>query len=696
MSDAARKQRSREQERIRLIPPVKDPERRRQLGEDDAAWLRHYISDVFYNPFTDDQLAIIEECGHTLRYGVQKCKAAPRGDGKSSIVKYLMLKYALYRQVKFPLVVAATFGKAQKTTNAIKARLASKTDTVLTEDFPLECAISRYVHPWPSRARNVVASPCNQFGVPIHTDEKGNPIPRPVNVEWGSADGYFILPTWADEEPVGPIIMSIGWESDELQGCNVLDVRPDFVMIDDLDSRDSLAAEHGKVAGKIEECIDKTIAGMGGQSRRLGQFMICTITSEVAAAYKYSDPKIKPGWNGERVRAVKKWPDRMDLWEKYIQLWQAAPHEDDQFHRNAHRFYLENREEMDAGAVVSNPNNYDANELPDGSQKEVSNLQRCFNAIAKTSREAFDTEYQNDPPMRADQLRVKVEPYHVQRCATETPRRRVPGDANLIVCGIDVRKTELHSTIMASTERSRHQIVDYDADPHGSTETTVEQAEGLILEGLHRLADKWEQDPLKDEEGHEMSIQLTLIDKGWVGNWTEDGVIKSWASQPVESFCMERGLHTYLPAKGAPNYRSPAPGKGVIIGDNWHINKGKGAERQCDEVIWNANHWHLLVEELFLLPSDDPDKFSLFAPERGVWSNHKAFGSHITTGATELKDMLSRGSRTRKPKFVRDHWWDCAAMMLVAQSVCMRLREVDAKRRPRMSLQELKQMAGAV
>ena len=57
------------------------------------------------------------------------------------------------------------------------------------------------------------------------------------------------------------------------------DVRPDFVMLDDLDSRDSLSAEHGVIASKIEETLGKTVAGLGGPNRQLGRVFICTITS---------------------------------------------------------------------------------------------------------------------------------------------------------------------------------------------------------------------------------------------------------------------------------------------------------------------------------------------------------------------------------------------------------------------------------
>jgi len=206
-------------------------------------------------------------------------------------------------------------------------------------------------------------------------------------------------------------------------------------------------------------------------------------------------------------------------------------------------------------------------------------------------------------------------------------------------------------------------------------------AETLILDGLRSMVNAWE---LIDVNGTTHGTDLTLIDKGWKGSWTEDGTQKTWASQPVETFCMEMGLRRFLPAKGAPNYQAPKPSPDCIVGDNWHMNRGEGAERRCTEVIWNANHWHMLVEELFMLPEDDRDRFELFDPSDGIWTNHKAFGEHITAGAGQLKEQLARGSRSRKPKFIRDHWWDSTAMMLVAQSVETWMREnvKPASRRP--------------
>jgi hypothetical protein len=93
-----------------------------------------------------------------------------------------------------------------------------------------------------------------------------------------------------------------------------------------------------------------------------------------------------------------------------------------------------------------------------------------------------------------------------------------------------------------------------------------------------------------------------------------------------------------------------------------------------------------LVEELFMLPDDSPDRFELFTPEEGIGTNHKALGGHIEAGAKQLREQQARGTRSRKPRFVRDHWWDALAMCLVGVSVIGVLNERKVRQRPRRTL----------
>lgn len=651
--------------------PVADPARRESCRNDDSRFLRTYLSGVFYHPFNSAQEDLIADCGRALRYGTTKAKAAPRGDGKSSIVKYLQLKYGLYRQLRFPLTIAATATKAVAMLRDIKAKLRSPVNKELHEDFPFECDLARYVSPAPSRANNATWG-----GLPVHIVWSPDQIVLPSLPD--GAGGYDQAMYGLPEDPaqLGTILMCLGFTSDSLQGCNVYDIRPDFVMLDDLDSRDSLSAEHGAIAEKIEECIDKTVAGLGGPGRQLGQVYTCTITSRRSAAFRYTDREQKPAWDGERCPRVIEWPARKDLWEEYIRLRNKSV-KDDKFSTDARRFVADNFNAMHEGAVLSNEHDYEAEQLPDRMPKQMSALQKCYDYIALHGMESFETEHQNSPPEDGQQLETQVTASRMLECVGPFHRLHVDSTTTMITRGIDIRKTEVHWTAMAGDDQRTHQVIDYDVRSHGTSETTVQQAEALILANLHSIADEWDREQFIDENGMRHTADLTLVDKGWVGSWTEDGEVKTWVTQPVETFCMERPgrLRRWMPAKGAPRYASPAPGQDVIVGDHWHMNRGEGKQRRCTEVIWDADHWHLLVEELFMLPAKDSDRFELFVPSDGIWTNHKAFGEHITVGAEQLKAQMSRGTRTRKPRFVRDHWWDSCAMMLVAQSVERWFRE---------------------
>jgi hypothetical protein len=515
--DAARQRENTSARNDLYIPDIKEPNRREDCEADDCLWLRTYCADVFYNPFTPHQNKIIADCAEALRYGTQKCKAAPRGDGKTSIVKYLTLKYSLKRQVLFPLNLAATAEKAKKTLASLKRRLASRSDTPLAQDYPLECHVARYVDPWPSRARNVTAN--------------GR---RPIHVEWGAT--WFIIPTWENEEPLGPILLSLGITSDELQGCNIYDRRPDFVTLDDLDSRDSLASEDGVVAEKIEEAVDKTVAGLGGQSRRLGQFMLCTITSRESAAFKYSDARLKPSWSGERIAAIIEWPEAKDRWQEYIELrqWGQNTFDDkgnpvDVFGRKAHSLYLSNRAEMDRVAILSNPHNFEADLLPDGSQKQVSALQRCYDYIADHGMASFLTEHQNDPPEEAGILASGITQKLIQKQVNGFARRVIPAGCTVLTHNCDVGKLKgFNWVVRAWTPDGTGHTIDYGVmNVIGAKYGSDEGLDVALCNAVLRRMDEFRTAGYATATGEIIRDSISTFDCRWKTDAVLAGVVKA-------------------------------------------------------------------------------------------------------------------------------------------------------------------------
>lgn len=667
-STATEKQDRRANTRDLVIPDVFDPKRRAACEEDDEEWLRVYCADVFYNPFSSHQKRIIADCGEVLKYGTKKSKAAPRGDGKSSIVKYLALKYSLCRQVNFPLIIAATSSKAKKILSSLKRRMAVRSDTPFSQDYPLECHVARYVDPWPSRARNV----------------SGNGQ-RAIHVEWGA--DWFILPTWEDEEPLGPIILSLGITSDDLQGCNIYDQRPDFVMLDDLDSRDSLASEDGVVAGKIEETIDKSVAGLGGQGRRLGTFMLCTITSRASAAFKYTDPQQKPAWSGERIPAIVKWPESADLWDEYVSLRISGKQSFDEngqpvdvFGRDAHQFYMDNREAMDVGAVLSNPFNFDADTLPDGSQKQLSALQRCYDYIADEGMNSFLTEHQNDPPEEDGPIESGISATRIQKQLSGFEKGIIPPDCRKLTMGVDVQKSGLYWVVRAWRTDATSFVIDYGFyETQGTTYGSDDGIEFAVERAILGLMEQ-NTEAYCDPEGLIRKIDLTLVDSGW-------------QSSAVYSACNKVGLGIY-PAKGhgkshgcaSPNFNEfQARTKDRKPGDHWFMQRrpnGRGWLVHC-----HTDHWKTFEHDRWMTQEGKPGCAYIFgemtaeeaiARERRMpkaSKDHFSYAKHLTA-EIETEDVTKGNGgpsivRVWKKKAGRDanHYLDASYLSDVAASI---------------------------
>jgi len=679
--NAARQSARRAAERDIDVPKIEEHSRRVGLEADDCEWLRYYCGDVFRFPFTADQRQAVEEVGHCLRYGTRKAIAGPRGYGKTSITRYLLLKYMLTGECPFGLYVGASDGKADQSQRAIKRRLQIGcreqgrryiATTELGRDYPLECAVASYVSRAPSRANNVTVN----GGWRVHVQWAGDQLILP-SIEEGEADVGKCWEKWMVKPgKLGAILLACGVTGSLLQGANVLDMRPSFVVLDDLDKRESLASEDGKVAPKIEEIIEKTISGMKGQGERMGQVMLCTVTSRNSVAFRYTDPEQKPSWAGARVKMMKSPPKREDLWDEYITLRQKGMREKDDSGntvdkngRKAHLFYLANRAAMDDGAVVGNENVHDRTILPDGTQVQQSSLQWCYDFIADNSEESFKTEYQQEPPEEEGVSRLMLTAYHVQHNARSgLPQGIVPPETIGIACGLDIKKLGFHYVVWAFSDTpTRAACIEYNfhETKFPGSELRVEDAERAILTGLHEWREARDDAPYLDADGREFLINLALIDQGWKH--------ETWASQPANHFCAEAGLDRFLPCKGWGDgqYKRPGQSRKILVGDNCHVS----FTGDVPHVNWNTDHWKMKVHEGFLTAPGEPGSLTLFTPSAAKGGRrqqpHLSFAKHITAEVWE--ERFVPGYRGMVCKWWHDgaqnHYLDASAQGLVARSL---------------------------
>lgn len=704
--DQERKAQKRAAGRDLVIPKVKDPKRRAALEADDCEWLKTYVPHVFRFPFTSDQRLIVEYVGKCLEYGLTKCIAAPRHDGKTSIARYLTLKYTLQRierngvlvpKVPLSLLLSATGPKSKGSLAAIKQKLrGSRPGDLMFDDYPLECVVAKYVAPAPARCNNVTA--------------KG----KAIRVEWGA--DHIILPSFEDEEWLGGMLSALGITSNELQGFNLYDTRPRFCMLDDLDDRDSLASQDGgTIAGKIETIIDENVAGLGGPGEPLGLVMLCTIPSRKSVAFKYSDPQQKPSWSGVRMQKIKAWPEKMDWWETYMakresgkQLLDEFGRPLDEHGRGAHQWLLEHLDGMHHGALVSNENDFIRAMLPpdaffpEGSPTQISALQNCFDYIADKGMPSFMTECQNDPPLEDGPQESGITDALVASREHGYPRGVTPADSRLAI-GLDIGDDRFHWAAVAADDNAAYYVVEYGFEEDSSDlnielrklpqtdPRRVAAVQKKILRRLLNFRDYIASRPFKTETGAIVDPSFVLVDSG-------SGV----QQRVVYHFCKEFGM-PFVPSKGFGSGQArfdPAkPKPHHKYGERWIIAPQETSEFGRFKLYeFDATDWKRQVHARFITPTFDEDgkanagALSLWKPSES--NLHRKFArqicaevwvKHFVPGKKEKE-----GWETRRKD---NHWLDATAMACVGLSMAGVRVIGSARKRSYKSMSEMQAQA---
>ncbi|NLX98223.1 MAG: hypothetical protein GXY83_18855, partial [Rhodopirellula sp.] len=341
----------------------------------------------------------------------------------------------------------------------------------------------------------------------------------------------------------GAVITTRGLDS-AIRGVLIGTKRPDLVIIDAPETRDS--ARSGVQADLLARTIEADLAGLGGPGKRLARVMLTTTMSSYSLSATYIDRARKPSWKGRRMQFIIAWPDRKDLWDRYIEQRQTNQNTGDDTARGANRFYLDHRAEMDAGAVTGNPSRFITDPAPDGTPLENSSLQHAYNIIADRGLEHFLTEYQNDPPAEVDAQQLYLTTYHIRaNCRTGHERGVVPDDTIALTCGADVNLNGLHVVTIAWSDAAAGSIIDFSFVPFATEGRPAAACEKLVLDGLQTWWDGIRTHPwgqLDDREGTGWVPDLTLIDSGWKD--------KQWGTEPVYILAAQAGFRGILPCKG--------------------------------------------------------------------------------------------------------------------------------------------------
>lgn len=639
--DILRKRRKRNMAAEVIIPDVADPWRREQCLKDPERFLRTYNptgEKGFTSPFAIHHKKMIEAIHERAISGGDKAVAAPRGDGKTTVAEWMLIYIFLAELVRSAVLIAATRKHAERSFKYIKRQFAF--NDMLCEDFPEISAPVRDLQGAPQRAAKQHVNGQN------------------TRIVWTAEE--LVFPHVPDSPYGGGRLAYFGLEAAIRGG------RYQFALIDDPETREVAFSDDAN--RKVEEIIDGDVAGLAYPDSTISRVVVTTVQNRRCYSYRVTDRKQKATFEGDRYGVLTQWPERRDMWDEYIAKRQQAQANGDKDGFEALQFYLDNREEMEAGAEITNPNRFNQRLNADGKPVEVSALQAFFNRVADWGLARAMAELQNDPEEDVIEESLGLTAGTVQNRMNGLKQNELPKEDSKITVGIDIGKFYSHWAKVAWIGNGTGLVIDYGVMETPGMESKTD-AQAVMVALLTALLN-WRNDILQENRP-----DVVLVDSG---DYTD----------AVYEFCRRAGP-MFHPSKGQPGTRSGWTGTSVEKRLYFNNCIANWNERADDHVYsYNADHWKLRVQESFITPTFDAamqfndGALSLFSDADS--KRHLSFAHHMV--AEELQEIFVEGkglTRKWKVKSRNNHWLDAMAMASCAAGV------IGVTQVPRISVQNV-------
>lgn len=650
------RQREKRKESARIfIPECTNPKRREACLQDPERFMRTYLPRKFRQQFAKVHQKLIAEIWERATTGGRKAMAAPRGRGKSTIVKGMNVALVCAEKVRFIVPICATTKLAGRLYHDFQYEIGH--NDLLLEDFPEIC--------WPVRALDGAPQRASRQ----HIDG------RKTHIYWSTTDFLRLarVPGDANEylkslgnewSPYGGVKMTFCGLDAAFRGLNIDDDRPDYLIIDDPETRESAKSEE-QISNRIET-IERDVEGLEGQEKTIAMVMITTIQNNYSLSAQFTDKDIRPSWGGERFGWVVKWPTREDMWEEYVALRRQGQSDGDRHGQKAIDYYIANREAMDEGVELL-ADTFKQTVKLDGTQLVFSAIQEVYNKISDTSRDSFFTEYQNDPPEAEKIDSIDLTAGHVAGCKSGYARGVKPEWVQYVVRGIDMGKTVCWWVDIGFALDGTGCVIDY-----GRFETfglTAKSSDDVIELAMINALTNF-------VGGHETSYEIdyALIDSGY-------------KPEAVYEAC-RRLEGNYYPLKGPSvttgTYRQPTadPAKHRLF---FECHCSLDSDRDGREV-WlfhpNTEYWKNWLQERFVA---DPwvgqtrTRGSMAIYDPMDIKEHSQFSRSIVSERLEHQPVPHKGFKKVWNVIDRhnNHWLDSAGYACAAAS-CLGVRLVEA------------------
>ncbi|WP_294480538.1 terminase gpA endonuclease subunit [uncultured Victivallis sp.] len=569
---------------------------KRRYREDLAGFVVRFFPRAVPLRMSGKHREFLEQLSDAILHGGRVAVALPRGYGKTTLIVLATLWAILYGHRRYVTVIAATQGDARKIIRTFKTRL-ERTD-LLNEVFPEVCHYVRALGGQSQRATGQLADG-EQTGISWTTDML-------VTAHFERNDRFLESASQAVIEARGMTGSIRGLQYTTLEGETL---RPDFIILDDPQTRESAHSEE-QTAARVE-LINGDILGCAGPTVKIAAVMACTVICEGDLSEHFLE-----SWTSTRAVMVERWPENAQLWDRYMALFEELKGEPELVRRRElNAFYRANRKAMDAGAVMSWPER-----VMDG---DLSALQGAYNLRCDRGDAAFYAEFQNQPLKLNTSLYTLTAKTVLSR-TNGLAHRATPDDAPLLVCAADVNYYAISFVVVAFRSDFTAFVVDYGWFPEGGVYDAKRSdvPEGTaIYEALSQFCEL-----IKTTHPR---LQILGID----GNRFTSPVNK------FAAFSANRQPFRVVPLRGvaAKHYREPTrQTPGLYGAPRLRCCMRVNAERIL-YAPFDSHYWHMFQQRMWLLSPGAPGSASLFT-DAGI--NHRRFAEQLT--ADKLRDFYER------------------------------------------------------
>lgn len=628
------------------LPEVANPERRESCRHDFRKFCETYRSGVFHFGWSDDHLSILASMERNVLGKAMSplmALAMPRGSGKTTISITAAIWALLYGHRHWVCLVGATSGKSEALLKSIKTELRFNPEIVA--DFPEVCYPIGKLEGRANRAA----------GQKVNGQE--------TNIQWLS--DKLIFPTVDGSESSGSVVSVCGITGDirgqqETRATGDI-IRPDFVICDDPQTRES--------AGSEKQCQDRIdtimsdILGLAGPGSKISCVMPCTVIKRYDMADRMLGDEF-PDWESIRTQMLYGEAKNTGLIDTYLDIRDTSirnglgPDE-------ANAYWKENQEKLEKGLVAGWADRYN--------DDEVSPIQHAINLKAR-SEAAFLSEYQNQPADEETAGMLSVDEITQKQHAEA--EGMIPEEAVKLVAFADVQGEALYWVLTAFDDKFNGFVVSYGTVPEQRDRSLryrdlrvklSKKHPGAPLEvklryALEELEDTLLNKTYQKPSGDTLEVSRLMIDANWGAS---RDIIYNWVKSNPRKSKILPSHGKFVGASTEPLNANQSRQQGKRIGVNWRTALSK--EMPVRYCLYDVNYWKSFFWERMNAVVGSRGCVTIF---KMTPRDHLTFAQNLRSEYSVKVEGRGRVVDEWKLKPGEDnHYLDCVVGCFVAASV---------------------------